>query len=74
MLSLHLTAILLDGVDVEVYTAWSLMDNFEWVFSYSEKFGLYYVDFDDQDRPRTAKDSSFWYSQLILDNGFPPPN
>ena len=50
--------------------AWSLMDNFEWDFGFSEKFGLFHVDFQDPDRPRTARESAKFYSRLIKDNGF----
>jgi hypothetical protein len=32
---------------------------------------LYHVDFEDDDRPRTPKDSAVWYRQLIEDHGFP---
>lgn len=67
------SAIQLDACDVRGYTAWSFMDNFEWQEGYSERFGLYYVDFDDPDRPRTAKASAAFYRSVIQDNGFPSP-
>ncbi|CAG0896857.1 unnamed protein product, partial [Darwinula stevensoni] len=65
-----LKAVLLDGCNVIGYTAWSLMDNLEWMAGYSEKFGLHFVDFDDPQRPRTPKASSRFFRQLIRDNGF----
>lgn len=49
------------------------MDNFEWARGYTEKFGIYYVDFDDPQRPRVPKDSSRFYKQVILNRGFPNP-
>ncbi|XP_069134731.1 LOW QUALITY PROTEIN: lactase/phlorizin hydrolase-like [Argopecten irradians] len=65
-----LKAIRLDNIDVRGYTAWSLMDNFEWSRGYSERFGLHYVDFTNPKRPRTPKSSARYYRQLIQNNGF----
>ena len=64
-------AVKVDGCDVRCYTAWSLMDNFEWAMGYSEHFGLHQVDFKDPQRKRTPKDSATFYAKLIRDNGFP---
>jgi beta-glucosidase len=40
------------GVEVRGFFYWSLLDNFEWQFGYSKKFGLLSVDFNDKDLPR----------------------
>nr|CAH7737833.1 unnamed protein product [Callosobruchus chinensis] len=60
-----LDAILIDGVRVKGYSAWSLLDNFEWISGYSEKFGLVHVDFCDPERKRSPKKSAEWYRNLI---------
>ena len=46
------------------------MDNFEWTGGYDQRFGLYHVDFEDDDRTRTRKNSAELYSELIEYNGF----
>ncbi|XP_052799781.1 lactase/phlorizin hydrolase-like [Mya arenaria] len=65
-----LKAIKLDGCNVKGFTAWSLMDNFEWNTGYSERFGIHYINFTDPDRKRTPKGSAYWYRQLISENAF----
>ena len=44
-------------ITIKSYFAWSLLDNFEWAFGYSKRFGLVHVDFETQFR--TPKKS--WY-------------
>ncbi|CAH2274482.1 lactase isoform X1 [Pelobates cultripes] len=60
-----------DGVNVQGYTAWSLMDKFEWDEGFSERFGLYYVEFRNKNKPRYPKASVQFYKKLISANGFP---
>lgn len=55
------------GVDVRGYFLWSLLDNFEWAFGYSKRFGIVHVDFATQ--KRIVKDSGAWYARWIQQNG-----
>lgn len=56
-----------EGVPVIGYMYWSILDNFEWAEGYDKRFGLVYVDYRTQ--KRTRKDSSYWYAEVIANNG-----
>ena len=55
-----------DGVDLRGYFAWSFMDNFEWAWGYTKRFGLVHTDYVTQ--KRTVKNSMKWYSAVIQSN------
>ncbi len=57
-----------DGVNLKGYYVWSFMDNFEWAFGYSKRFGIVYVDYETL--KRTPKKSALWYRDVIAENGF----
>ena len=56
-----------EGIPCLGYFHWSLMDNFEWGFGYSRRFGLIFIDFQTQ--KRILKDSSAWYQETIRSHG-----
>lgn len=59
-----------DGVDLRGYYVWSLLDNFEWAYGYSKRFGIVYVDYETQQR--IPKDSALWLKEFMAtqtDNG-----
>lgn len=62
----HLAALLdamRQGVDVQGYFLWSLLDNFEWNSGYAKRFGVVHVDYATQ--KRTPKASALWYREFI---------
>ncbi|XP_041968018.1 cytosolic beta-glucosidase-like [Aricia agestis] len=64
----HLEQVLLameDGVNVTAYTAWTMLDNFEWTDGYDYSFGLYHVDFSDPLRRRTPRSSARYFAHVI---------
>jgi beta-glucosidase len=58
------------GVNLEGYFHWSLMDNFEWAEGYVPRFGLVHVDWRTLER--TIKDSGRYYASIIQANGVDP--
>jgi beta-glucosidase len=67
----HLRAVLdavEEGVDVRGYFVWSLLDNFEWAWGYTRRFGVVRVDYDTQQR--TPKSSAHAYAAIARDNGW----
>jgi beta-glucosidase len=56
------------GVDVRGFFYWSLLDNFEWQFGYTKKFGLLAVNFADAKLPRTPKPLAGVYAKICRDN------
>jgi beta-glucosidase len=69
-LSEHLVAVaraIAAGVEVRGYFLWSLLDNFEWSYGYSKRFGIYRVDFATQER--VPKASAGWYRGVLAANG-----
>ena len=61
------------GADVRGFYYWSLLDNFEWQFGYSKKFGLVAVDFQDPGLPRTMKPLGEIYRRICGENSLSPP-
>ena len=51
------------GVNMEGYMVWSLLDNFEWASGYEKRFGIVHVDYETQ--VRTLKDSALWYRDFL---------
>lgn len=50
------------GAQIDTYLVWSLIDNFEWAFGYTKRFGLVAVD---EALNRVPKASAGWYSELV---------
>jgi beta-glucosidase len=66
----HLGAILDaidDGANVQGYYVWSLLDNFEWAWGYTRRFGVVHVDFETLER--TVKSSGRFLGEVARSNG-----
>jgi len=51
------------GVNLKGYFIWSLLDNFEWAYGYSKRFGIVYVDYNTQ--KRIMKKSAQWLKEFL---------
>jgi beta-glucosidase len=59
-----------EGIPLAGFYLWSLFDNFEWAQGYTKRFGLFWVDYDTQQR--LAKDSAHMCRRIIRDNALGP--
>jgi beta-glucosidase len=55
-----------EGYPLIGYFQWSLMDNFEWAWGYTRRFGMTHIDYANQ--VRTPKESFRWYQAVIREN------
>ena len=55
-----------DGANVAGYYQWSLMDNFEWTFGFSRRFGMVYTNYETLER--TPKKSAAFSAEVIREN------
>jgi len=60
----NVSVALSEGIDVKGYFAWSFLDNFEWADGYTVRFGIHYVDYNDNLK-RYAKASAKWFHSFI---------
>ncbi len=58
-----------EGVNIEGFCYWSLLDNFEWNSGYYPQFGLYSVDLKNNYK-RTLRNSGVFFSQVSKNNSF----
>jgi beta-glucosidase len=56
-----------EGAPLRGYFLWSLLDNLEWAWGYSRRFGVVHVDFATQQR--TPKSSAYRYREIVAANG-----
>ena len=50
------------GIPIERYYHWSLLDNFEWAEGNSARFGLYYTNYETQER--TLRESGAYFKRV----------
>jgi len=55
------------GLPLKGYYAWSFMDNYEWSWGYTKRFGIVHVDYLNQ--KRTPKDSAYFMRDVIAGFG-----
>ena len=60
---IHAHRAITEGWPLRGYFWWSLLDNFEWNDGYTNRFGIFYVDYETQ--KRSAKLSASFYRETI---------
>jgi beta-glucosidase len=63
---IHAHRAISEGYPLKGYFLWSLMDNFEWCWGYTRRFGIVYVNFET--KQRIPKLSAQYYSEIIRRN------
>ena len=57
-----------DGFDIRGYFHWSLIDGFEWGAGFCPRFGLFQIDLESSDKPRTPSAAAEVYRRIIAAN------
>src|SRR5690606_22998605 len=60
-----------EGVPLEGYFVWSLLDNLEWAEGYDKRFGIVYVDYETQ--ARIVKSSGRYLAEVAAAARAPEP-
>lgn len=63
----HLRALLISNLPIKSYYHWCFIDNWEWLEGESGRFGIVHLDYRTQER--TVKESGYFFSDLIKNNG-----
>ena len=63
---IHAHRAMVEGYPLKGYFLWSLLDNFEWAYGYTKRFGMCYVDYETL--ARTPKLSAQFYADVIRRN------
>ncbi|PIA55491.1 hypothetical protein AQUCO_00700054v1 [Aquilegia coerulea] len=58
-----------NGTNLKGYFVWSFLDGLEVFGGYGKHFGLYGVDFNDRNRRRYPRLSTYWYTSFLAKNG-----
>ncbi|CAG9832194.1 unnamed protein product [Diabrotica balteata] len=64
-LSSCLNAIYEDNIKLIGYTAWSIIDDWEWMSGYTSFLGMYRVNFTDPERTRTKRLSAEYFTKIV---------
>lgn len=51
--------------NIKGYTVWSLFDSFEWLDGYTQKFGIFSLNFTSKEKERIPKKSTQFFKSLL---------